>query len=122
MLNQLVLGSCRIRDCVAVKLLLLRSFTRRPCVHLRMAESAINAAKRAAKGEIGKLGFMVSATFLFLPELVRSYKAQYPGVKLILQELSPFDQEVALDQGLIDIGFTRTLTAQRRKTLSSRSL
>jgi hypothetical protein len=37
-------------------------------------------------------------------------------VKLKLQEFSPFDQEVALDQGSIDIGFTRTLTAKRSKT------
>jgi DNA-binding transcriptional LysR family regulator len=91
---------------------------------LAQAESAINAAKRAAKGEIGKLsiGFLGSATFLFLPELVRSYKAQYPGVKLTLQELTPSQQEDALDKGLIDIGFTRTLAAETSKTLSSRSL
>ena len=91
---------------------------------LAQAESAINTAKRAAKGEIGKLsiGFLFSATFLFLPELVRSYKAQYPGVKLTLQELNPPRQEDALDKGLIDIGFTRTLTAERSKTLLSRSL
>jgi DNA-binding transcriptional LysR family regulator len=48
-----------------------------------------------------------------LPELVRSYKARYPSVKLKLQEFSPFDQEVALDQEAIDIGFTRTLTGER---------
>jgi DNA-binding transcriptional LysR family regulator len=91
---------------------------------LAQAESAINTAKRAAKGELGKLsiGFIGSATFVFLPGLVRSYKAQYPGVKLKLQELSPFDQEVALDQGLIDVAFTRTLMAERGKTISSRSL
>jgi DNA-binding transcriptional LysR family regulator len=91
---------------------------------LAQAESAINTAKRAAKGEIGKLsiGFLVSATFLFLPELVRSYKAQYPGVKLTLQELTTSQQEEALDHGLIDIGFTRSLAAERSKTLSSRSL
>jgi DNA-binding transcriptional LysR family regulator len=91
---------------------------------LAQAESAINTAKRAAKGELGKLsiGFSGSATFPFLPELVRSYKAQYPGVKLTLQELTPQQQEDALDKGLIDIAFTRTLTAERSKTLLSRSL
>jgi DNA-binding transcriptional LysR family regulator len=91
---------------------------------LTQAESAINTAKRAAKGEIGKLsiGFVGSATFAFLPELVRSYKARYPGVKLTLQELTPQGQEDALDKGLIDIGFTRALTPERSKTLSSRSL
>lgn len=88
---------------------------------LEQAESAINTAKRAAKGEIGKLsiGFIGSATYSFLPELVRSYKAQHPGVKLTLRELSPGDQETTLDNGLIDIGFTRALTAERSKTLAS---
>ena len=91
---------------------------------LAQAELAINTAKRAAKGEIGRLsiGFLWPATYAFLPELVRTFKAQYPGVKLTLQELIPLQQEVAFDKGLIDIGFTRTLTAEQSKTLSSRHL
>jgi len=88
---------------------------------LEQAESAIETARRAAKGEIGKLsiGFIGSATYTFLPELLRSYKARYPGVKVTLLELSPFDQDTALDSGLIDIGFTRPLSAERRKTYTS---
>jgi DNA-binding transcriptional LysR family regulator len=76
---------------------------------LEQAESAINTARRASKGEIGKLsiGLIGSATYSFLPELVRSYKAQHPGVKLTLRELSPSDQDTAFDSGLIDLGFTR---------------
>lgn len=91
---------------------------------LAQAESAINTAKRAAKGEIGSLsvGFLGSATYAFLPELVRAFKAQYPGVMLTLQELTPRQQEVALDRDEIDIGFTRTLTPERSKTFSSRCL
>jgi DNA-binding transcriptional LysR family regulator len=85
------------------------------------AESAIDIAKRAARGEIGQLsvGFIGSATYLFLPGLVRSYKAQHPGVKLTLRELSPSDQDTALDSGLIDIGFTRALAAERSKKFTS---
>jgi DNA-binding transcriptional LysR family regulator len=91
---------------------------------LAQAESAISTAKRAAKGEIGKLsiGFVGAPTYAFLPELVRSYKAQYPGVRLALKELTPLQQEDAFDKGLIDIGFTRPLTAERSKTFLSRSL
>jgi DNA-binding transcriptional LysR family regulator len=91
---------------------------------LAQAELAVSTAKRAAKGEIGRLsiGFLGSATYAFLPELVRTFKAQYPGVKLMLQELAPLEQEVAFDKGLIDIGFTRTLTAEQSKTFSSRCL
>jgi DNA-binding transcriptional LysR family regulator len=91
---------------------------------LAQAELAINTAKRAARGDIGKLsiGFLGSATYAFLPELVRTFKAQYPGVKLSLRELSPLQQELAFDNGLIDVGFTRTLKAERGRTLSSRHL
>ena len=91
---------------------------------LEQAESAINTAKRAAKGEVGKLsiGFIGSATYAFLPALVRRYKAQYPGVRVTLHELTPLEQETALDQGSIDIAFTRTLAAEKDNTLSSRCL
>jgi DNA-binding transcriptional LysR family regulator len=91
---------------------------------LAQAELAISTAKRAAKGEIGRLsiGFLGSATYAFLPELVRTFKAQYPGVKLTLQELAPLQQEAAFDKGGIDIGFTRALTAEQSKIFASRCL
>src|SRR6202011_3870193 len=42
---------------------------------LAQAELAVSTAKRAAKGEIGKLsiGFLESAAYPFLPELVRTF-------------------------------------------------
>jgi DNA-binding transcriptional LysR family regulator len=91
---------------------------------LAQVELAINTARRAAKGEVGKLsiGFLGSATYAFLPKLVRRFKAQNPGVKLTLQELSPMHQEAAFQRGEIDIGFTRALTAELEKAFASRSL
>ena len=91
---------------------------------LAQVELAVDTARRAAKGEIGKLsiGFLGSATSAFLPELVRRFKAIYPGVKLTLQELTPVQQDAAFDKGLIDLGFTRTLTSEQSRTFSSRVL
>jgi len=91
---------------------------------LAQAELAINTAKRAARGEIGKLsiGFLGSATYVFLPELVRTFRAQHPDIRLTLQELTPLQQEVAFDKGQIDIGLTRALTTEQTKTFSSRHL
>jgi DNA-binding transcriptional LysR family regulator len=91
---------------------------------LAQAESAIQTAKRAAKGEIGNLsiGFLGSATYAFLPEIVRTFKTRYPGIKMTLQELSPLQQEAAFDKGLIDIGFTRTLAPEQGKIFCSRLL
>ena len=88
---------------------------------LAQAELAVNTARRAAKGEVGKLsiGFLGSATYAFLPELIRTFKAQYPGVKLTLQELTPAQQEAAFHKGEIDIGFTRELTAEQGNLFSS---
>ena len=56
---------------------------------LAQAEAAINTPKRAAKGQIGQLaiGSLGSATYAFLPELVRKYKAQF---KLSSAEASRF--------------------------------
>jgi DNA-binding transcriptional LysR family regulator len=91
---------------------------------LEQAESAVETAKRAARGEIGKLsiGFMGASSYPFLPELVRSYRAQYPGVKLTLQELTPLQQEIAFDKDLIDVGFTRAPTGERSNVFSWRCL
>jgi DNA-binding transcriptional LysR family regulator len=88
---------------------------------LAQAETAVNTAKRAAKGEVGKLsiGFLGSATAAFLPALVRDYKAQYTGVKLCLDELTPLQQEAAFESRSIDLGFTRKLTAEQLKTFAS---
>jgi DNA-binding transcriptional LysR family regulator len=91
---------------------------------LEQAELAVETARRAARGEIGRLsiGFIGSATSAFLPGLVRKFKATCPGVKLTLQELGPVQQDAAFDEGLIDIGFTRTLTSEQNTTFSSRVL
>ena len=91
---------------------------------LAQAELAIETARRASRGEIGRLsiGFLGSATSVFLPELVRKFKATYPGVKLTLQELTPVQQDAAFEKGEIDIGFTRTLTSEQSRIFSSRVL
>jgi DNA-binding transcriptional LysR family regulator len=88
------------------------------------AEVAIHTAKRAARGEVGRLsiGFLGSATYAFLPELVRKFKVLFPGVTLTLLELTPLPQELAFNKGEIDLGFTRTLAPEQSKTLSSRCL
>lgn len=89
---------------------------------LTQAETAVATAKRAAKGEIGRLGIGLigAATCMFLPELMRKYKARHPGVSLHLEENVPRGQDLAFDRGEIDIGFTRTLSADRDSSFSTR--
>ncbi len=89
---------------------------------LAQAETAIATARRAAKGEIGRLGigFIGHSTYLFLPALLRKYKALYPGVVLRLEENEPRGQDEAFDRGEIDIGFTRTLPSDRQPSFSTK--
>jgi DNA-binding transcriptional LysR family regulator len=89
---------------------------------LAQAETALATAQRAAKGEIGRLGIGLigAATCMFLPELMRKYKARHPGVSLHLEENVPRGQDLAFDRGEIDIGFTRTLSADRHSSFSTR--
>jgi DNA-binding transcriptional LysR family regulator len=91
---------------------------------LAQAERSIATAQRAAKGEIGRLGigFMGFATCSFLPDLLRKYKARYPGVSLRLVEDVPSGQDLAFDRGEIDIGFTRPPSADRQASYEWRLL
>ena len=89
---------------------------------LAQAERSIATAQRAAKGEIGRLGigFIGFASCSFLPALLRTYKARYPGVALRLEENVPSGQDFAFDRGEIDIGFTRPPSAGRSSSYESR--
>ena len=76
---------------------------------LEQADLAISAARRADKGQTGSLriGFIPSATQHFLPQVIRSYKQQNPGIELTIQELTPAKQMEAFSKGELDLGFTR---------------
>jgi len=91
---------------------------------LEQSQHAVEVAQRASRGEVGivSVGFCGAATYSFLPILVRKYREQFPGVKLVLQEMTPLQQEQAFAQGTIDIGFTRTLSAQLSGSFHSRLL
>jgi DNA-binding transcriptional LysR family regulator len=91
---------------------------------LAQAERSITTAQRAAKGEIGTLGigFMGFTACLFLPGLIRKYKARHPGVAMRLVEDVPGGQDIAFDRGEIDIAFTRPMSADRRAHYDTRLL
>jgi DNA-binding transcriptional LysR family regulator len=91
---------------------------------LAQAERSITTAQRAAKGEIGTLGigFMGFTACLFLPGLIRKYKARHPGVAMRLVEDVPGGQDIAFDRGEIDIAFTRPMSADRRSHYDTRLL
>jgi DNA-binding transcriptional LysR family regulator len=76
----------------------------------RVEQSRVEA-RRAAQGETGTLsiGCWAGATSLFLPELIRAYRTQYPAVRIHLYEQLFPKQLEALELGRIDVGFMRPL-------------
>ena len=91
---------------------------------LQQVDEAVESARRAARGEIGvlRIGFLGSATASFLPGLIRLYRQRYPGVKLVLDELTPSQQDDAFARGELDLGFTRPLSNEQSALLDSRTI
>lgn len=71
--------------------------------------SAADSARRAARGETGSLtvAFASSVMFLALPNIIQTFRQQFPFVRLELRELPTGPQLMALRTGELDIGFLR---------------
>lgn len=72
-------------------------------------ERAVYAARRASRGEIGRLsvGFMPWVDFTSLPQTVRVFGVRHPDVDLELHSLPTSEQVPALLDGRIDVSFLR---------------
>jgi DNA-binding transcriptional LysR family regulator len=88
------------------------------------SERAVDLALRASRGQFGKLtiGLCGPATAPFLPRLIRGFRKSQPGVNVSLKDLDPMRQPEALSQGVIDVGFTRSIPPQFRPLLQSEVL
>lgn len=80
---------------------------------LAIAGRAVDRARRAGRGEWGSLniGFVGSAMFGQLPEILQAFRQRYPEVNLVLDEMNPWDQAPALRDKKIDLGFCRPAAA-----------
>ncbi|MCU0569630.1 MAG: LysR family transcriptional regulator [Oculatellaceae cyanobacterium Prado106] len=76
---------------------------------LRQLEQAIQTGRQVSRGEAGQLvvGFVSSAAYNVLPEILRAFRAHLPQVKLELHELTTDQQVRWLQENRIDIGFVR---------------
>lgn len=72
-------------------------------------ESSVQNAKRVHEGKLGHLrvGFVGSATYDVLPDVLREFRELYPEVQVHLLELSTPAQLEALRQNVIDVGVLR---------------
>jgi DNA-binding transcriptional LysR family regulator len=82
----------------------------RPTPTLAAVEAAVEDARRAARGEYGRLsiGFTGSATYSLLPSLATTLRAHLPGVELELHgEMLTPAQVAGLLDGTLDLGLLR---------------
>lgn len=81
---------------------------------LARAAQASEAARRAARGETGRLtvGFLAATAYTLLPLILRDFARAFPGVKLELRELLLPRQVEALLRAEIDIGLLRPPVAE----------
>lgn len=72
-------------------------------------DEGLEAARRAARGETGRLvvGFAASVMLTELAAAIQAYRERFPGIELDLRELSTAAQLEALRAGTIDVGFVR---------------
>ena len=76
---------------------------------LARTDAATRMVGRLARGEQGRLrvGFVGPATESPLPEAIRDFRAEHPGVVLELRELGTMHQLEELRAGSLDVGFIR---------------
>ena len=87
-----------------------RVFLERARRVLEQAELAVHAAQRAGRGETGSLavGFVGSATYGVLPEVLRLFRRRFPDVDLMLYEMGSTAQQRAVVEGRLHLGLIRT--------------
>jgi len=76
---------------------------------LARADGAVERARRASRGEVGRLavGFLANTAYTLLPLVLRDFVRGYPGVTLDLRELTIPQQLDALRRENIDVGLLR---------------
>jgi DNA-binding transcriptional LysR family regulator len=89
-------------------------FLERSYLVLAQLEQAIEATQRIGRGEVGRLaiGFVDSAMFTVLPEILRSFREQFPAVELRLHELTTAQQIQALYDKQVDVGIVRSTISE----------
>ncbi|MBW4507674.1 MAG: LysR family transcriptional regulator [Scytonematopsis contorta HA4267-MV1] len=70
-------------------------------------ETAVALTQRIGRGQTGQLriGFTSLAIYNLLPSILRQFRKQFPEVELVLLELTTSQQEQALKDSLIHVGF-----------------
>lgn len=85
------------------------AFLREARLSLQQEEQAVEAARRAHEGSLGRLGlgFIGSVGFDILPRVVRNFQQRFPEVRLDVVEARTGDQVGRLLSHQLDVGIIR---------------
>ena len=88
---------------------------------LAAATLAADVARRSARGQAGvlRVGFFAGGIGASFPTIIRSFRRHHPEVRVVLSEMSATEQWRALQQGDLDIAFTRKLDSANAGKLAS---
>lgn len=77
---------------------------------MQRAEYAVLSARQAERGEIGSIamGFVPSASLLFVPKIVSALKRELPNVRFDPIEMMTYEIAEGLQSGKLDFGLMRT--------------
>ena len=86
---------------------------------LEMSRTAVLEAQRAERGQVGtlRIGFFAGGVGDGFPALIRNFRDTHPGVELTLMEMHVTEQWRALQDGRIDLAFTRVPEPQMRREI-----
>jgi DNA-binding transcriptional LysR family regulator len=89
---------------------------------LKYEQVALERAKYASSGHIGRLaiGFIGSAGYGFMPELIRHFRQARPQVQLRVVEMTTKDQLEQLKGRYLDVGLLRTPLPLETSMVSTR--
>lgn len=87
----------------------------------KQLDQAIETGRQVSRGESGQLviGFVSSAAYNVLPEILRSFRTKFPAIRLELHELPTNEQLKWLHARRLDIGFLRPPIEDRTLCVST---
>jgi DNA-binding transcriptional LysR family regulator len=95
-----------------------QAFREDAAVALEKLEFAKRKAQWAAAGKLGyiRIGFISTAGFEIVPNLMRRFRKSYPDVEFSIRNILTGAQLEMIDDGLLDVGFLR-LPIETRKEI-----
>jgi DNA-binding transcriptional LysR family regulator len=91
---------------------------------LEQAAHAVSAARETEKGRYGRLrvGYLAPLLTGFMPESLRRFRETYPGVEVVLEEMSVADQVEGVESGMLHVGFAIAGHSHIPSSLESRAI